>query len=57
MAEYKIVLYKLSCVSVVPGGEVEEAEKIYRQYKSKFKTEFLNDFAESERVGVIPEER
>ena len=38
-------------------GKVEEAEKIYRQYKAELKDEFLLDFAEFERAGVIPEER
>ncbi|MGM9736040.1 MAG: hypothetical protein ACI3ZL_06475 [Candidatus Cryptobacteroides sp.] len=30
---------------------------MYRQYKSEFKDVFLDDFAEYERLGVIPEER
>ena len=38
-------------------GKVEEAEKIYRQYKAELKDEFLMDFAEFERAGMIPEER
>ena len=38
-------------------GKVEEAEKIYIQYKSVFKDSFLEDFAEFERVGIIPDER
>ena len=38
-------------------GKVEEAEKIYRQYKAELKDGFLMDFAKFERVGVIPEER
>ena len=38
-------------------GKVEEAEKIYRQYKAELKDVFLMDFAEFERAGVIPEER
>ena len=38
-------------------GKVGEAEKIYRQYRTEFKTEFLNDFADFERAEVIPEER
>ena len=38
-------------------GKVEEAEKLYRQYKAEFKDGFLDDFDEYERVGVIPEER
>ena len=38
-------------------GKVEEAEKIYRQYKAELKDSFLGDFAEYERLKVIPEER
>lgn len=38
-------------------GKVEEAEKLYRQYKSEFKDGFLADFSEFERLGVIPKER
>ena len=38
-------------------GKVEEAEKLYRQYKAELKDGFLSDFAEFERLGIIPEER
>ena len=38
-------------------GKVEEAEKIYRQYKAELKDVFLMYFAKFERVGVIPEKR
>ena len=38
-------------------GKVEEAEKLYIQYKAELKDGFLSDFAEFERLGVIPEER
>ena len=38
-------------------GKVEEAENLYRQYKAEFKEGFLDDFAEFERLNVIPEER
>ena len=38
-------------------GKVEEAEKLYRQYKEEFMDGFLEDFAEFERLGIIPEER
>lgn len=37
-------------------GKVEEAEKIYRQYKAELKDDFLMVFAEYEQQGVIPEE-
>ena len=38
-------------------GKVEDAENLYRQYKAEFKEGFLDDFAEYERLNVIPEER
>ena len=38
-------------------GKLEEAENLYRQYKAEFKEGFLDDFAEFERLNVIPEER
>lgn len=39
------------------AGKVEEVEKLYRQYKADFKDGFLDDFAEFDRLSVIPEER
>ena len=51
----------LACTNLAASllfqGKIEEAEKIYRQYKAELKDEFLLDFAEFERAGVIPEER
>lgn len=38
-------------------GRFEEADNLYREYKAEFKNVFLDDFAEFERLGVIPEER
>ena len=38
-------------------GKVKEAEKVYSEYKGEFKDEMLSDFAEFERLGIIPEER
>lgn len=38
-------------------GKVKEAEELYRKYKADFKDSFIDDFAEFERLGVIPEER
>lgn len=38
-------------------GKTEEAEKLYRQYKGEFKDGMLYDFAEFERLGIIPEKR
>ena len=61
------ILRKILCVSAAVlavciaaallfQGKIEEAEKIYRQYKSEFKDGFLDDFAEYERLQVIPKE-
>lgn len=38
-------------------GKTEEAEKLYRQYKGEFKDSMLDDFAEFERLGIIPQKR
>ena len=38
-------------------GKTDEAERLYRQYKTEYKDGFIGDFAEMERVGVIPAER
>lgn len=38
-------------------GKVIEAEKLFLEYKDEFKNTFIDDFAEFERLGVIPEER
>ena len=38
-------------------GKYQAAEKLYRQYKSEFKEEFLTDFDELAKAGVIPVER
>lgn len=51
------VAYTNLAAALLFQGKVEEAEMLYRQYKSEFKKGFLADFAEFERVGVIPEER
>ena len=51
----------LACTNLAASllfqGKTAEAEKLYRQFKSEFKDGFLEDFAEYERLGVIPEER
>lgn len=36
---------------------MRKLKKIYRQYKAELKDSFLGDFAEYERLKVIPEER
>jgi len=38
-------------------GKYQEAEKIYRQYKSEQKEGFLSDFEEFAKAGVIPKNR
>lgn len=38
-------------------GKTEDAEKLYRKYKDEFKNSMLDDFAEFERLGIIPKER
>ena len=38
-------------------GKVEEAERLYRQYKAELKDSSLSDFAEYERLGIIPPQR
>lgn len=38
-------------------GKYQEAEKIYRQYKSELKEGFLSDFEEFSKAGVIPKNR
>ncbi|MDY6028387.1 MAG: tetratricopeptide repeat protein, partial [Prevotella sp.] len=53
----KHIAYTNLAAALLLQGEVEEAEKLYRQYKAEYKHEFLSDFAEFERLGVIPEER
>ena len=49
--------YTNLAASLLLQGRFEEAEKLYREYKTEFKDGFLDDFAEFERLGVIPEER
>lgn len=38
-------------------GKYQEAEKVYRQYKSELKEGFLSDFEEFTKAGVIPKNR
>ena len=51
------IAYTNLAASLLFQGKTAEAEKLYRQFKSEFKDGFLDDFAEYERLGVIPEER
>lgn len=48
--------YTNLAASLLFQGNTKEAEKIYVRYKSEFKEAFLNDFAEFERLKVIPKE-
>ena len=43
--------------SLLFQGKYSDAEKIYRQYKSELKNDFLNDFKLFAEAGVIPAER
>lgn len=52
----KHITYAYLAAALLFQGKIEEAEKIYRQYKSEFKDGFLGDFAEYERLQVIPKE-
>ena len=49
--------YTNLAASLLLQGRFEEAEKLYREYKTEFKDDFLNDFAEFERLGIVPDER
>ena len=53
----KHIAYTNLAAALLFQGKVEEAENLYRQYKTAFKDGFLDDFAEYERLNVIPEER
>ena len=53
----KHIIYTNLAAAYLFQGKVEEAEKLYRQYKAEFKDSSLDDFAEFERLNVIPEER
>ena len=51
------IAYTNLAAALLFQGKVEEAENLYRQYKAEFKEGFLDDFAEYERLAVIPDER
>lgn len=53
----KHIIYTNLAAAYLFQGKVEEAEKLYRQYKAELKDGFLSDFAEYERLGVIPPQR
>lgn len=50
------IAYTNLATALLFQGKIEDAEKIYRQYKSEFKDSFLSDFAEYERLQVISKE-
>ena len=51
------IAYTNLAAALLFQGRFEEAEKLYLKYKDEFKNTFIDDFAEFERLGVIPEER
>lgn len=53
----KHIAYTNLAAALLLQGKFEEAEKLYLEYKDEFKNSFIDDFAEFERLGVIPEER
>ena len=53
----KHVAYSNLAAALLFQGKFQEAEKIYRQYKSELKEGFLSDFEEFSKAGVIPKNR
>ena len=53
----KHVIYGNLAAALLFQGKYQEAEKIYRQYKSELKEAFLSDFEEFSKAGVIPKNR
>lgn len=51
------IAYTNLAAALLFQGRFEEAEKLYLKYKDEFRNGFIDDFAEFERLGVIPEER
>ncbi len=51
------VAYSNLAAALLFQGKYQEAEKIYRQYKSELKEGFLSDFEEFSKAGVIPKNR
>ena len=49
--------YTNLAASLLLQGRLEEAEKLFREYKAELKDEFLNDLAKFESLRVIPEKR
>ena len=53
----KHVAYSNLAAALLFQGKYQEAEKIYRQYKSELKEAFFSDFEEFSKAGVIPKNR
>lgn len=53
----KHITYSNLAAALLFQGKYQEAEKIYRQYKSELKEGFLSDFEEFTKAGVIPKDR
>ena len=53
----KHVAYSNLAAALLFQGKYQEAEKIYRQYKSELKETFFSDFEEFSKAGVIPKNR
>ncbi|MBR1447373.1 MAG: tetratricopeptide repeat protein [Prevotella sp.] len=51
------VIYTNLAAAQLFQGKYNEAEKIYRQYKTELKDNFLDDFKQFAEAGVIPKER
>lgn len=51
------IAYTNLAAALLFQGKVKDAEELYLQYKAELKEGFLEDFAEYERLGIIPEER
>ena len=49
--------YTNLAASLLLQGRLEEAEKLFREYKAELKDEFLNDLAKFESLRVISEKR
>ena len=49
--------YTNLAASLLLQGKLEEAEKLFREYKAELKDEFLNDLAKFESLRGIPEKR
>ena len=53
----KHIAYSNLAAALLFQGKYQEAENIYRQYKSELKEGFFSDFEEFTKAGVIPKNR